>query len=216
MKRSSYLRLPEHEINFAAGHNPRGAPSEFGSPQQRQKMRDLAKEWNKPMATWRYEDVARAMAQATPELPVLPNFMSPNAAGSLLSTATEYARFMIRLMDKPPQEASNLAEATRREMLTPQQKINSALAWGLGIGLEQEQGEACFWHWGGQWNIQGIHPWQSRAAFRRGGADQRDQRSQTLAAHRGAGDRTRSRGIFILDDLRALKMEPQMNTDGHR
>lgn len=148
MKRSSYIRLPEHETNLAAGHNSRGIPSEFGTAEQRQKMRELAKEWNKPMATWRYEDVARAMSQAIPELPALPNFMSPNAAGSLLTTATEYARLMIRLMDKPPHDAAGLAEATRREMLTPQQKINSAISWGLGIGLEIERGDTCFWHWG--------------------------------------------------------------------
>jgi hypothetical protein len=74
--------------------------------------------------------------------------MSPNAAGSLLTTATEYARFMIHLMDKPPQNAANLAEETRREMLAPQQKLNRAISWGIGIGLEQEQSENCFWHWG--------------------------------------------------------------------
>lgn len=33
-------------------------------------------------------------------------------------------------------------------MLTPQTKINSALAWGLGVGLEQEGNENVFWHWG--------------------------------------------------------------------
>jgi predicted permease len=148
MNRSSYIRLPEHETNLAAGHNSRGLPSEFGTAQQRQKMRELAKEWNKPMPTWRYEDVARAMAQATPELPRLPNFMSPNAAGSLLTTATEYARFMIHLMDQPPPNKANLAEATRHEMLTPQQQLNRAISWGLGIGLEIEQGSTGFWHWG--------------------------------------------------------------------
>ena len=148
MKRSSYLRLPEHETNLAIGHNARGLLADSGNAQQRQKMRDLAKEWNKPMASWRYEDVTRATAQASPGLPLFPNFMSPNAAGSLLSNATEYAQFMIHLMEKPPQNAANLADATRRDMLTPQQKINRAISWGLGLGLESEQGDTCFWHWG--------------------------------------------------------------------
>ena len=148
MKRSSYIRQPEHEANLAMGHNARGNPSEFGTPQQRQKLQELAKEWNKPISAWRYEDLVRAMSQASPELPSFPNFMSPNAAGSLLTTASEYAGFIIRLMDKPPGGAAGLGEASRREMLTSQQKINAAISWGLGIGLETEQDRTCFWHWG--------------------------------------------------------------------
>jgi CubicO group peptidase (beta-lactamase class C family) len=153
MKRSSYIRQPEHDANFAAGHNSRGFPSEFGSSQQRQKLQDLTKQWNKPMASWRYEDLLRAMQETQPDLPPFPNFMTPNSAGSLITTAPEYAQFMIRLMDKAPRDAHSLSETTRREMLTPQVKINSAIAWGLGVGLQTEGGRTCFWHWGdnGNW-----------------------------------------------------------------
>lgn len=148
MTRSTYTRLPEHDANVAGGHNARGLPQEFSSPQQRQKMVELAKEWNKPVATWRYEDVLRAHKQLAPELPPLPNFFAPNCAGSLLTTPAEYARFIIRLMEKAPQDAGSLPEAARREMLTTQIKLNSAISWGLGIGLEVETGRNDFWHWG--------------------------------------------------------------------
>jgi len=148
MTRSTYLRLPDHEAMVASGHNGRGLPQEFGSPQQRQKMVELAQEWNKPAATWRYEDVMRAQAKIAPELPALPNFVSPNCAGSLLTTPSEYARFIIRLMERAPQDAASLSESTRRELLTSQIKINSAISWGLGIGLESESGKTGFWHWG--------------------------------------------------------------------
>jgi CubicO group peptidase (beta-lactamase class C family) len=153
MKRSSYIRQPEHDANFAAGHNSRGFPSEFSDPQQRQKLQDLAKEWNKPLASWRYEEQLRAVQEVQPDLPPFPNFLSPNSAGSLITTAPEYANFMIRLLDKPPADAHSLSEATRREMLTPQVKINRAIAWGLGLGLQTEGGRTCFWHWGdnGNW-----------------------------------------------------------------
>ncbi|MBL8204349.1 MAG: beta-lactamase family protein [Blastocatellia bacterium] len=153
MKRSSYIRQPEHDANFAAGHNSRGVPSEFGGPQQRQKFWDLAKQWNKPMASWRYEDQVRAMQEVQPDLPPFPNFMTPNSAASLVTTASEYAQFMLRLLDKSSPDAVSLMEATRREMLTPQIKINSAIAWGVGLGLEIEGGRTCFWHWGdnGTW-----------------------------------------------------------------
>lgn len=153
MKRSSYVRQSEHEVNFAAGHSSRGFTSEFNSASQRQKYLDLAKEWNKPIAAWRYEDQLRALQTVQPDSPPFPNFMTPNSAGSLITTAPEYAQFMIRLMDKSSQDAHSLSEATRREMLTPQVKINSAIAWGIGVGLQIEDGRTCFWHWGdnGNW-----------------------------------------------------------------
>lgn len=153
MKRSSYIRQPEHEPYFAAGHSSLGFPSSFGNAQQRQKFQDLARQWNKPMASWRYEDLLRATQEVLPDLPPFPNFMTPNSAASLLTTAPEYAQFMLRLMDKTPQDTHSLSEATRREMLTPQIKINRAIAWGLGVGLESEGGRTCFWHWGdnGNW-----------------------------------------------------------------
>ena len=153
MKRSSYIRQPEHEANFAAGHNARGFPSEFSNAQQRQKYLDLAKEWNKPIASWRYEEQLRALQTVQPDAPPFPNFMTPNSAGSLITTAPEYAQFMLRLMDKAPSDAHSLSEATRQTMLTPQVKINSAISWGLGVGLESEDGRTSFWHWGdnGNW-----------------------------------------------------------------
>jgi len=148
MARSAYLRLPEHDANIASGHNGRGLPQELGSAQQRQKMMDLAKEWNKPVANWRYEEVMQAQKILAPEQPPFPNFFVPNCAGSLLTTPTEYARFIIRLMEQAPQDAASLSESSRREMLTPQIKINSAISWGLGIGLEIEPRKTGFWHWG--------------------------------------------------------------------
>jgi CubicO group peptidase (beta-lactamase class C family) len=153
MNRSSYLRQPEHDGSFAAGHNSRGFLSEFSGAARRQKFQDLAQQWNKPLASWRYEDQLRAMQEGQPDSPPLPNFMTPNSAASLITTAPEYAQFMLRLLDKSQQDANSLSEATRREMLTPQIKINSAIAWGIGVGLQTEGGRTCFWHWGdnGNW-----------------------------------------------------------------
>jgi CubicO group peptidase (beta-lactamase class C family) len=148
MTNSSYLRLPEHEARIATSHNQRGEPAEFGNPKQRQKLWDLANEWQRPMATWRYEDAQRAMAQATPEMPPLPVILTPNAAGTLLTTTEDYARFVIGLFEKSPGGAYRLSASLRQLMLTPQQRLNRAISWGIGIGLENEQGRSCFWHWG--------------------------------------------------------------------
>ncbi len=69
-----------------------------------------------------------------------------NAAASLQTTAGDYAKFLIALMN-----GAALKKATWEQMLTPQIRVDSAyppVAWGLGIGLEtMPEGEYC-WHWG--------------------------------------------------------------------
>ncbi|MEN3331373.1 MAG: hypothetical protein V7641_738 [Blastocatellia bacterium] len=81
-----------------------------------------------------------------------------NAAASLRTTPTDYAKFVIAMMN-----GTGLKETTVQQMLTPQVKLDEgcvtcmgrkvlkpsdALSWGLGVGLQHtEQGDA-FWHWG--------------------------------------------------------------------
>jgi CubicO group peptidase (beta-lactamase class C family) len=71
-----------------------------------------------------------------------------NAAASLQTTAGDYARFVIALL-----QGTGLKKATWRQMMTPQLnvKVDSSypqLVWGLGIGLEMMQNDEYFWHWG--------------------------------------------------------------------
>ena len=81
-----------------------------------------------------------------------------NAAASLHTTASDYAKFMIAIM-----KATGLKKETLREMLSPQIKVDegcrncitgstgrlsSTVAWGLGWGLQQTEDGLSFWHWG--------------------------------------------------------------------
>jgi len=82
-----------------------------------------------------------------------------NAAASLHTTAEDYARFVSAVF-----AGKGLRPATARALMTPQSRpdergINTAtaaptgrfapsLAWGLGIGLEQEGEAWSLWHWG--------------------------------------------------------------------
>ncbi len=83
----------------------------------------------------------------------------PNAAASLHTTATDYARFVTAVMlgqGLPPA----LAAEMRRPHTRPDERgINTAtlppsgtpaagLAWGLGWGLEQDGDGWAVWHWG--------------------------------------------------------------------
>lgn len=71
-----------------------------------------------------------------------------NAAASLRTTANDYARFVIALLN-----GKGLKAKTWNEMMTPQIKVNEKfpqLAWGLGVGLETMDEGKYFWHWGDQ------------------------------------------------------------------
>ena len=74
----------------------------------------------------------------------------PNVAASLLTTARDYARFLTHVVARPDTAPAALAlrPATRDAMTTPQVRINSALAWGLGWGVQEDEFGRTLWHWG--------------------------------------------------------------------
>ncbi len=124
-----------HLLSHSSGapHGYRGQPTgQFKTTAGRQ-MAEIALEWNKPVESWFYENVERAMPRLN--RPALPNYMQPNAASSLMTTAADYARFLLH---------SFSLDAMRQ----PQARVNSDLSWGLGCGLEMASGRQWFWHWG--------------------------------------------------------------------
>ena len=54
------------------------------------------------------------------------------AAGGLSTTATEYARFLIEVLDPKPSDAFRLTQTSRTEMLRPQVKVDESSSWALG------------------------------------------------------------------------------------
>ena len=81
-----------------------------------------------------------------------------NAAASLQTTATDYARFVIATI-----RSTGLKSETARLMLTPQisvaeagtnninrpnPKLSPSISWGLGWGLQKNNNGISFWHWG--------------------------------------------------------------------
>ncbi|UCE01890.1 MAG: serine hydrolase [Candidatus Latescibacterota bacterium] len=68
---------------------------------------------------------------------------SANAAASLHTTATDFARFVAAVM-----RSELLEKGTVNEMLTPQIEVEGAVSWGLGWGLEGRGDGLAFWHWG--------------------------------------------------------------------
>lgn len=65
------------------------------------------------------------------------------AAGTLLTTATDYARFLVAVL-----EGTGLGEGTLEQILTPQVEVQEGVSWGLGWGLEEGETGRAIWQWG--------------------------------------------------------------------
>ena len=62
------------------------------------------------------------------------------SAGNLHSTANDYAKFLIEIIDPKPPDAFRLSAASLHEMLRPQVKVTGSVSWGLGWAIEQHPG----------------------------------------------------------------------------
>lgn len=146
MKQSSFVWQPEFETRMAAGYDGQENRLDVQGAIGR-RTEAIARDWGKPLNDWRYEDSARAVQLVNPQWPVIPLYMVPNSAASLLTTVSDYAKFLSHVVGQPGQ-GLDLSPATRRAMVTPQVQLNSALHWGLGWGIQRDEHGEVLWHWG--------------------------------------------------------------------
>ena len=82
-----------------------------------------------------------------------------NAAASLHTTASDYAKFVLAIMNRTGLKKSTTAEMLRTQMHVdeacsncienqPSGKRSTTISWGLGWGLQENNGVRSFWHWG--------------------------------------------------------------------
>jgi CubicO group peptidase (beta-lactamase class C family) len=147
MKETSYVWLPEFESRMAAGYDGQEKRLDVQAAIGRRTLA-IAKEWGIPLSDWRYDESARAVPLVNPQWPPLPLYMVPNAATSLFATVNDYAKFLSRLVAPPGTPGLDLSEGSRRAMTTPQVRLNSALFWGLGWGIQRDEHGEVLWHWG--------------------------------------------------------------------
>lgn len=161
MRDSSYTWSKEIAARSVYGHRA-VEDEESGMPPQM--LRDtwnaaqtVADRWGKPLSAWRYEDAERALPDVqaiTPKgLVNWPGDILANAAASLRTTPTDYARFMA-LMVRAPRAPWQISEATRRAMLSKQ--IDVPGRWtdkGLGWNLESTPRGPVFYHSGSNGGI---------------------------------------------------------------
>jgi CubicO group peptidase (beta-lactamase class C family) len=78
-----------------------------------------------------------------PAVPLPKRQLDIVAAGGLLATAPDLARFLAELM-----APTGLPPEPVRTMISPQVRIDGSLSWGLGIGIRRGESADAIWHWG--------------------------------------------------------------------
>jgi CubicO group peptidase (beta-lactamase class C family) len=132
MKSSSLVWDPDTLDRTALPHDRRGVLRKNWDKSARA-IHGYAARIGKTVPDLRYQDYATA-AKETGD-PVLPNWMLPNGAASMVTSAEDYARFV--------------AAAIRNVELGRQQiAINEFLGWGLGWAIERASGHTYLWQWG--------------------------------------------------------------------
>jgi CubicO group peptidase (beta-lactamase class C family) len=147
MKQSSYVWLPEFESRMAAGYDGQENRLDVQAAIGRRTLQ-IAQQWGVALPDWRYQESARAIPLVNPQWPVLPLYMVPNAATSLLTTVSDYTKFLSRVVARDGRRGLGLSVESRRAMATPEVRLNSALSWGLGWGIQRDEHGEVLWHWG--------------------------------------------------------------------
>jgi CubicO group peptidase (beta-lactamase class C family) len=147
MKQSSYVWLPEFESRMAAGYDGQENRLDVQAAIGRRTLQ-IAQQWGVALPDWRYQESARAIPLVNPQWPVLPLYMVPNAATSLLTTVSDYTKFLSRVVARDGRRGLDLSADSRRAMATPEVRLNSALYWGLGWGIQRDEHGEVLWHWG--------------------------------------------------------------------
>jgi CubicO group peptidase (beta-lactamase class C family) len=83
------------------------------------------------------------------------------AASDLLTTPTNYAKFLIEVIDPKPEDAFRLTRASRDEMLRPQVKVPNGQppsSWALGWQIFHDDGRDFIYHGGDDsgWHTAGV------------------------------------------------------------
>lgn len=114
----------------------------------------IASRWRKPIAAWTFEDSTAAMRETDPKTPPSTHDLLVNSAGGLLTTVSDYAKFMALMMDRRRRSAWEIRDAARQAMLTPQLEVRGRdITRGLGWELEQSSTGSLFQHSGSNYGI---------------------------------------------------------------
>ncbi len=161
MTSTTYFWRRDADSRIVAGHNP----DPLYNRDLATRIFDLIQESGEPLSFWTHEHIKGVLRRTGMEAPE-PNEMVPNVAFSLLTTVSDYAQFLTAYLE-PGNAVLGLPQAARAAMQSPVSRVNSALSWGLGIGIERAEGHEYLWQWGdnGGWKDFMLAETTSRSAI---------------------------------------------------
>ena len=137
MNNSSFAWNPDIQKSAALGHDRRGQIVERSLAYYEQRNYETVRKSGRVTASSTFDQIADAYKQA--KAPLLRVALSPNMAGSLQTTATDYASFLARVLADV---------ATRSDDFKPRVEVNRNIAWTLGWGVDRSFKAPSFFHWG--------------------------------------------------------------------
>jgi len=132
MASSSMIWKPELANRYALPHDRRGE-LRVNWDKLARSLYEIARQRGQTITSWRYADYRSAVREAGE--PPTPNNLLPNAASSMVTTGSDYARFLKAAVRNP-------------EIHREQIRIRPMIGWGLGWGIEREAGREYVWQWG--------------------------------------------------------------------
>ena len=131
MKQSSYVWLPHFDSRMAAGYDRQENRLDVLAAMGRRAL-TIADAWRKPLTDWRYNDAAKAVPLINAQWPILPLYMIPNAASSLLTTVQLHQFPLSHLVAGPEADGLKLAPTTWEAIAAPRVAQQCPV---LGIGM---------------------------------------------------------------------------------
>jgi len=135
MTSSTFAWTPE--LRAAAGHDRNAQPLERALAYYERKNFEILEKAGLRGESVTYDEIVAAYVKAN--APAIPIAMSPNMAGSLQTTAADYAKFLARI---------NADVAARPDDFRPRVDVNRRIAWTLGWGVDRSFRAPSYFHWG--------------------------------------------------------------------
>jgi CubicO group peptidase (beta-lactamase class C family) len=141
MSSSTYFRRPDLAARLAPGHHWEGTP--WDDPSWRDRAHQSMVSTGLPETQWTLDRVAQAMApasgpnQGVPRLPGETYY--PNPAMSLMTTVADYIAIVSRFLT-PMGDGLDLSPRLRAMAAQPMVRVNPAMSWGVGWGIESAGG----------------------------------------------------------------------------
>ncbi len=140
MQHSTFIGDASHASQSAFGHQNGVVARDQGWRNVLGLIVPLQEKWNRAIRDWSNDDWVRAAAEIDSAKPAPARVRFQNAAASMLTTATDCARFITLAMERPQRASWEISDGSRRAMVAPQVAVREggALWWGLGWAVQRD------------------------------------------------------------------------------